>query len=275
MSDLSARTTGRRALTGDPEDAARALMWRMRGQPTRWKPCSCAGANSTPVERTKDGWECAMCGGSGRVTWETESRLALAAYCGDVAARALVPSAARGYVGLPLDQEAVDRGLLSDWLTLLGQNWPSAPLRASLAAARAALSAWEDSPSNRHHRLGCAHRTYRFGVEAYPCTCANEANQDNRDLRPRWALEAAERHLESPTEETRRKAVDEGDCSPGSEIKFYQGPALILHQGERDNQAPGALAQCVRLTDETTIRAAISATLVKWALSPREDQATA
>lgn len=245
MTDHRTRTAERAALDGDPQAAARALQAHLRATAGPWQACACGGrkhcsGHGVRVESCAF-CVCPRCPGTGRVRMAYEDRVALLAYVGDVGARELAGEACSCGLGpndateLCLDQS----GGFGEWINGL-TRWPGAWLRATCAAARVVLD--RDEPTAR------ASGTLTYSFDA-----------------ARQAVEAAEALRDCPCEAHR--VACERLLSCGTPIPTFSYHLLAEAVRSDANKVRFCVAECVRRADEPTVRAAICADLIKWALA--------
>ena len=245
MSDQATRKLTTKALSGDVHDQARALAARVRSEASGLT-VACRVCRGTGEFRFDLEGVCASCNGTSRVTVPWEGRLALMAYCGDLAARELCSP--HGVVG---DRHAMkayavlDDTSLGYWLDGLANRWPpEVLLRSALAAGEAVLkTVYLDDPR----------------IE----TCSDPDCGSVICLAER-ALAACRAYVEEPTEERReawvRAMADMPLWVPEPHPTAFGsgGPGMCTRSG--------AILAAARETSEETIRAAASEALAGWAL---------
>lgn len=207
-----------------------------------------------------------------------QDRLELAAYVGDVDARA-----ALGWEhGEPL---TVDAGKLvqmpvGEWVAGLRRWDEDAAVHAALVAARVALPSWERGEETcccgsgyRGHGWGDGHSFthvcdyYRNPLDPAPCECVSPA--------PRRAVEAAEAWLARPSEES-MVAWQQARLAAGLDFTMAWLPFPLVVAGvmpgilpARDRELRNSVTEAAALAGEPAVRAAIRDALTAWALGDR------
>ena len=246
MSDQATRKLTTKALSGDVHDQARALAARVRSEASGLT-VACRVCRGTGEFRFDLEGVCASCNGTGRVTVPWEGRLALMAYCGDLAARELCsPHGVLGDRHAMKAYAVLDDTSLGYWLDGLANRWPpEVLLRSALAAGEAVLkTVYLDDPR----------------IE----TCSDPDCGSVICLAER-ALAACRAYVEDPTEERMREWCDLWER--GAFRAFFglwiPTPAIAKNA---TNLCVDKILAAARETSEETIRAAASEALVRWAL---------
>ena len=226
--------------------------------------------------------DCWDCDGTGRAPWSWPDRWALAAYCGDEAARVLLsgpPSLAQDASFVPqlnfrrrgncetcgrFQSHGYDckKIRLDEWLYGLGR-WPEALTRAVVAAAEATLPAFRVSTIQWPHELGCE--------------CIECSEESLAFTNARLAVEAARAYVECPCEDCFKEwavawnRLGDEDCFKEWAVAWNRlGDAKGWIPAPGKNRSlvnvTGLVSECSRISGEDRVLASICAELIPWAL---------